>query len=154
MITLQEPYDTRPVRFLELHEASGWRIKVYGITYRGDLPRPDLVATGKALLLPHLPPPSSTVYGVGFIGIHQGRGADFVFIGWWANENELFFHVYVAPHTAPDRWEHVNASGPLACTWDLAVIWHERSAWVETVLANPAGPDVEAYLARRLNADV
>ena len=29
----------------------------------------------------------------------------------------------------------------------------ERQAWVDTVLANPAGPDIEAYLACRFNGD-
>ena len=113
-----------------------------------------LVEQAKTLLLPHLPPVDDRCYGVGFIGAHQGRGADFVFLGWWANENELFFHVYTANYNAPEEWLYLNTSGPLACAWDLAVVAHERDAWVRHVLMNPGGPDLGAYLADQLNADV
>jgi hypothetical protein len=30
----------------------------------------------------------------------------------------------------------------------------EHQAWVDTVLNNPHGPDIDAYLATRLNGDV
>jgi hypothetical protein len=80
---LHEPYRKRPIRFLELCSTGDWRLKVYGITYQGaEFPRPALVEQAKTLLLPHLPPVDDRCYGVGFIGAHQGRGADFVFLGW------------------------------------------------------------------------
>jgi hypothetical protein len=153
-ITLQEPYRTRPIRWLELYEVGDWRLKVYSIVYDALRLRSGLVVKAKELLTPHLPAVGENIYGVGFIGVHQGRGGDFVFIGWWGNENELFFHVYVVTHDQPDQWQYCNISGPLACTWDLDLIFHERQAWVDTVLANPDGPDIKAYLATRYNADV
>ena len=43
----------------------------------------------------------------------------------------------------------------MACVWDLAVLAFEREAWLATVLANPTKkPDIKAYLARQMNADV
>lgn len=39
-----------------------------------------------------------------------------------------------------------------ACVWDLTVIGFERQAWLERALANPAGPGLDAYLARQLDA--
>jgi hypothetical protein len=36
----------------------------------------------------------------------------------------------------------------------LAVVAYERDAWVQHVLLNPGGPDLDAYLAQQLNADV
>ena len=149
---LQEPYRKRPIRWLERYETGDWRLKVYSIAYDALPLRAGLVDEAKNLLTPHLPQVGENVYGVGFIGVHQGRGGDFVFIGWWGNENELFFHVYVAPHGQP--WNYCNASGPLACTWDLNLVFNERQAWVDTVLTNPGGPDIEAYLAAHYNADV
>ena len=71
-----------------------------------------------------------------------------------ANENELFYYVYSADYDAPDEWLYLNTSGPLACVWDMAVIAYERDAWVQHVLMNPGGPDLDAYLAQQLNADV
>lgn len=51
------------------------------------------------------------------------------------------------------RRAEVTATGVIACVWDLRVICFERGAWVEQVLANPTGPDVERYLACRLSED-
>ncbi len=93
-------------------------------------------------------------YGLGFLGVHQGRGANFVFIDWWADENELHHHVYVSSPSAPERLEYGMPTGPIACVWDMVVMSFERQAWLETILNNPAGPDPEAYLARRLDAMV
>jgi hypothetical protein len=43
--------------------------------------------------------------------------------------------------------------GPMACTYELAVVCFERQAWVDCVLAAPQ-PDLAAYLAARFNGDV
>ncbi|MCC6471149.1 MAG: hypothetical protein IT563_22735 [Alphaproteobacteria bacterium] len=40
------------------------------------------------------------------------------------------------------------------CVWELGIIDFERRAWLEDVLTNPAGPDIERYLARETSADV
>jgi hypothetical protein len=153
-IILQEPHQTRPIRFLDLWQEGDWRIKVYGIAYRRPLPPPELIdaaqrITHSRLLSVHGQPH----YHVGFLGIHDGRGANFVFVDYWADENELHHHVYVSPTDKPEALEYVTPTGLVACVWDLRVMWFERQAWVETVLANPSGPDIEQYLLRRLNED-
>lgn len=151
-----EPYEPRPVTNLGRHEAGGWRLKVYGIAHRRPRPRPELVAAARRLARSVLPRPAlgGGRHGVGFLGIHDGRGACFVFVDWWADENELHHRVFIAPGDRPiDLVDH-TASGPAACVWDLAVLAHERQAWVDTVLANPTGPDVEAYLDRILEGHV
>jgi hypothetical protein len=33
-------------------------------------------------------------YGAGFLRIHVGCGANFVFVDWWAEEKELHHHVF------------------------------------------------------------
>lgn len=46
-------------------------------------------------------------------------------------------------------------SDPAAgCVWEIGIIDFERRAWLEDVLANPNGPDVERYLERRFDGDV
>jgi hypothetical protein len=156
MFKLREPYRPRPVRFLEEWREAGWRLKVYGIAYRGDRPRAELVETAKRLAHERLPQPAvnESRYGVGFVGVHDGRGANFVFIDWWADENELHHHVYTS---ATDELENLNYTTPTglsACVWDLRVQAFERDAWLEEVLQNVNGANVEGYMARRLNADV
>ncbi len=154
MLELQEPYQARPIRFLELWRESGWRLKVYGIAYQRPLPRPELIEAAKAVVRPHLLEALPKCYGVGFLGVHDGRGANFVFLDFWADENELHHHVYVSPTDKPAQLEYVTPTGLAACVWDLRVLCFERQAWIDAVLANPTGPDLERYLACRLNEDV
>ena len=151
---LQEPYQKRPVRFLDVWQHNGWRLKVYGIAYQRDLPRPELVAAAHETAAWMLPEITADRYGVGFMGVHDGRGANIVFVDWWANENELFHNVYYSPPEAPRILRAARPGELTACTWDLAVMCYERTAWLETVLSNPAGPDFEAYLARRLDGEI
>jgi len=156
MLKLQEPYQARPIRFLELWEEAGWKLKVYGIAYRRAFPRPELVQAAKRIAQSHLQQAVSPGqgYGVGFLGVHDGRGANFVFLDYWADENELHHHVYISPSDQPAQLKYATPSGLIACVWDLRVLCFERQAWLDTVLANPGGPDLEAYLARHLNEDI
>jgi len=154
-IDLQEAYDARPIRFLELWRELGWALKVYGIAYRSERPREELVEASKEIARRRLANStnSDNHYGVGFLGVHDGRGANFVYLDYWADENELHYHVYVSPSEEPASLEYVTPTGLIACTWDLRVLSFERNAWVECVLANPSGPDIDEYLARTLNDD-
>jgi hypothetical protein len=97
---------------------------------------------------------STKHYSVGFLGVHDGRTSNFVFVDWWADENELHHHVFISPTNEPAKLVDMTATGPAACVWDLRVIGFERDAWVETVLRNPAGANINAYLDRRLNENV
>lgn len=155
MFKLIKPYKPRPIRFIELWEESGWRIKVYGIAYNRELPRRELIESAKKVARERLPQPANTPnrYGAGFLGIHDGRGANFVFVDWWADENELHHHVYISPSEQTQQLRYASPADAQACVWDLFVLSFERQAWLETVLTNPAGGDIEAYLQRRLNTE-
>ena len=155
MSILSEPCELRPIRPLDPLEIDGWRLKVHGIAYRRAAPRPELVKAARKLAERVLPRPADGDgrHGVGYMGVHDGRGANFVFIDWWADENELHHHVFISPTYKPDDLEEETGTGLLACVWDLRVICHERQAWIDHVLRNPAGPDLDAYLAARLRAD-
>lgn len=152
------PYKPRPVRFLELWEHEGWRVKVYGISAGTDRPSQELVDAIRGVAAEVLPSPAVAHdrYGVAFLYAHQGRdGGGFASVNWWGNENELFHHQYEASAGAvSDLRPITETGGSSACVWDLAVIEHERKAWVDCVLANGAGPDLHAYLTRVLDAEV
>ncbi len=155
-VALTESYAPRPIRFLDLWEEGGWRLKVYGIAYRGDTPRAPLIAAAKRAARERLPLPAVAAdrYGVGFLGIHDGRGANFVFVDWWTHENELVHHLYQSNGDRPANLEYATPRAVIACVWDLELMAFERAAWVRTVLANPRGPDLDAYLAARLDTRV
>jgi hypothetical protein len=149
---LGEPYRPRPILPLGIEAASGWRLKVYGIAYERASPRSDLVAAAKTAAFELLPQPAETEtrYGVGFLGIHDGRGHNFVFVDWWEQENELHHHVFFSPSDRPAELRPAADGDPAACVWDLSVVSHEREAWIRHVLDNEIEPDLDAYLADAL----
>jgi hypothetical protein len=152
---LGRPYEPRPVRFVRREDVDGWRLKLYGIALAGNEPRSELVAATRELAATILPRPavSDNRYGVGFATAHDAATACIALVYWWQSENELHQRIYVAPKADPEALEPVFDQ-PAGCVWELAVVDFERRAWLEDVLANPAGPDIQRYLERRLDEDV
>lgn len=166
-IKLAAPYQARSVRFLQLAELSGWHVKVYGISALQEQPDPAFVEAAEQLAQGRLPNPpvwsaapgtgpavSEDRYGVAFLIAHEGQEGNFALVSWWTGENMLQHHVYFAPAQPPFTFEYLSPTGVVACVWELAVLAFEREAWVDTVLANPLGPDIGAYLARHFSAEV
>jgi hypothetical protein len=151
-----EPYKTRPIRYLGLWEFDHWRMKTYGIAYETPAPSAELVASARDIVERRIRESGNDTdhYGIGFVGIHQGKTGNFVFIDWWAKENELYHHVYISTKEQPQALKYMTPTGLSACTWDLHLIGFERDAWVETVLKRHPEPDLDAYLAHTLEADV
>jgi hypothetical protein len=154
-IALQEAYRTRPIRCTGVLEAEGWRLKAYEAAYERDRPRQELLDATKQLAarLPQ-PPDGEDRYGVGFLCAHDGRGGCYAFVDWWSDENELHHLIYAAPGDSPSDLQPVPPGGLTACVWDLAIMAFERRAWLDSVLANPGGPDLERYLREQLNDDL
>ena len=150
------PYQPRPIRFLDLWRVDDWRIKLYGIAYARSQPRPELVAAARSIASQQLRslPADLDHYHLGFLGVHDGRTSNFVFLDFWADENELHHHVFVSPTAHPDQFTCVTPTGLSACVWDLRLQAFERDAWVTHVLQQSAAPDFDGYLAATLNADV
>ena len=152
---LREAYAMRPIRCRGVLEAEGWRLKLYEAAYDRERPRPELVEAAKGLVnrLPQ-PPDSDGRYGVGFLCAHDGRGGCYAFVDWWADENELHHLIYTAPADRPAELEPVGPGDLTACVWDLAIMAFEREAWLDTVLKNPDGPDLDRYLEVTFDGDV
>lgn len=158
-MSIRRNYRPRPIRFLELSLRKGWRLKVYGIRYQGDepreLPEPALVEAAKGLAFDELEQPAKAQdrYGVGFLIVHQGENRNWVLLDWWYDSEILKQRLYSSPQERPLDIQPVTQADLLACTWELAVHAFERQAWVDLVLNNPSGPDLDAYCDRRLSAD-
>ena len=65
--------------------------------------RPELTAAAKKIAHEQLMKETANNYGVGFIGVHDGRGAAFVFVDFRANENELFHRVFLSHENDPAK---------------------------------------------------
>jgi hypothetical protein len=152
-VRLSESFRPLPVLFLELWEHRGWRLKVYGISRHHQRPPAALIAAAKRVAAQRLPSACDHdgAYGVGFLAVHEGRDANFVFVNWWNRESELQRHVYRSPLESPEALHDVTATGISGTVWDLQILWFERNAWVEKVLGNARGPDIEMYLKKCLS---
>ena len=149
---LREPYRPRPVVFLDLWEPDGWTLKAYGISYAHQKPGASLIAAARQRAFDCLPAAGENGnYGVGFAGIHEGREFNFVFVCWWAGENELHMRRFVSTEDEPANLREATENDCFSCVFDLQLIWFERNAWLEKVLVNSQGPNVQAYLKKRLS---
>jgi hypothetical protein len=154
LIRAAGPYRPRPLSFLGREQLDDWRLKVYGIAASGDRPRDELVRTTLAVADAELPRPAvdDGRYGVGFVIAHDAAAIGIALVYWWQSSNELHQRVYSSPRD--DLAAMTKMVNPAAgCVWELGVIDFERRAWLEDVLTNPDGPDLDAYLARELNTE-
>ena len=153
--TLEAPYRPRHVRFIRREEVDGWQVKLYGIAVNGEEPRAEFVEAVRdvaAGVLPQ-PPVADDRYGVGFAIAHDARWLGIALVYWWQSENELHQRIYVSPKDDTTAFAQVE-NQPAGCVWELEVVDFERRAWLEDVLANPNGPDLERYLERSFARDV
>ena len=148
------PHRTRPIRYERTVPIADWRIKLYTITTHGSLARPALIDE-TLRRAPEVLPASTTVdhYGIGFAIVHDAMTASIALYYWWQSFNELHQRVFAGPKDDPRAMTQL-ANQTAGCVWELEVIDFERRAWLADMLANPRGPDVEAYLSRRCETEV
>jgi hypothetical protein len=86
-----------------------------------------------------MPQPAVTLSrpGVGLLIFHQGATGDYVVTSWWDNENEMPTRVFVRES---NTWRPAAESESF-CVWDLKIMWHEREAYVRTLLAGLGSED-------------
>lgn len=149
-----QPYEPRSFRFIELMSIGDWRIKLYGIAWEGELPRPELLEAAKRIAAETLAKETANNYKVGFVGAHDGRNACFVFVDFWGNENELFHRVFLSRSNDPRALIPAQDSDSSVCVWDLRLQSFECEAWIKHILGKANAPDFDAYLGERLNEDV
>lgn len=142
------PYQPRPIQFHGLRDVHGQWLKLYSIRYGAEAIRWQVFEGGLNLAFAEVPEPDLARGrpGLGFVIAHQGRTGDYTVLGWWDSENELPLRVFVRDGAG---WRPAQG-GESVCVWDLEVIWHERQAYVTTLLA---GGSPDAYLATALTRE-
>ncbi|KAB2352660.1 hypothetical protein [Actinomadura rudentiformis] len=155
IITVRGPHRPRPITFIGPHEDAGWRLKVYGIASEGGRPPQELTEAALKLAPEVFPSPAvqHDRYGIGFVVVHRAGDFCFVLYDWWAGENEIHQRLYSAPLDDPTALAP-HPTPAIFCVWEGAAVDHERRAWLRHVLANPGGPDVEAYFADTFEGEV
>ena len=128
-------------------------MKLYGIAWQGEFPRTELIDAAIRVTAATLLNETASNYKVGFIGVHDGRGACFVFVDFWGNENELFHRVFLSGKNEPDKLVPRNEADSSVCVWDLRLQSFEREAWIKHILRKSNAPDLDGYLSETLNED-
>lgn len=157
MSIIKTRYQTRPIRFIELHEHQDWMIKIYSISIKNERVPSTHIELAKQQLNEWLKLSKNyplTTYRIATLIIHEGREGCFAILNWWIDDNMLQNHVFVATQDDPLYFKLFSDKGIITCVWELAVIWFERNAWVEHVLKQSDQPNFDAYLNSQLNADV
>jgi len=134
--------------FLATSDLNGWKVKTYGISADDARPRAELVRAARALAATALPgrPDLDGAFGVGFLIVRDEPDRCLVLVDWWATAGELYQRAFAAPGDRPHALAP-RASAAIGGVCELAVTAHERQAWLRHVLDNPAGWDIDGYLA-------
>lgn len=142
--SVRHRYVARTVSYDGLHEAGDWKIKRYSLSWDGSPMEDPRFTEGEAMAHGALPSPAEAEDrpGAGFLIRHQGRGENYVVLGWWDRENELPLRVFVDDGSG---WRTAGEHESI-CVWDLQIIAAEREAYVRHILAWPEKPDLRRYL--------
>lgn len=152
-------YQTRPIRFLEILEHENWKIKLYSISVKSEKVSDFFVKQAKKQLSEWLAQSTYyadlATYNIATLILHEGKEGCFAIINWWIDENMLQQFVYLASKENSDEFVLFSDKGIITCTWEMAVLWFERNAWVEKVLKQPNNPNAfDNYLQQHYNADI
>ncbi|MBX7151915.1 hypothetical protein K1X84_09770 [bacterium] len=146
-IKLSEPFAPRALGYLGHWMIDEWSFKIYTITYHSNTQASSEYLTLVKRLWKKIPDVSKvSSYGIGFIILHNGWNANFISFNWFADENMIVTHSFVAPIDHPLDYRFNTLTGMNMCVWDCAVIWQERSAWVKCIMSDPQRPDVDGYM--------
>jgi hypothetical protein len=147
---LAHAYHQRRCAYVSEERIGDWRLKLYALARPEQGVRPALVEATRKLAAESLPGVDDAHHGAAFAIAHDARWP-IALVYWWQDENELHSSIYAGPE--PDQ---LSPAGPTAmgCVWELGVVEFERRAWIDDVIGNPDGPDIDGYMARRFEGMV
>lgn len=148
---LHRSYSPRRGAFVSDERFDGWQLKLYGLADPEKGVSDALLETTRALVRESVPPVGSAdgPYGAGFAIAHDAA-FPIALIYWWQGVNELHQRVHVGHPGEPTALELMTLT-PAGCVYELAIVDFERRAWIEDVMGNAAGPDLDRYLERRFD---
>ena len=149
---IKSTYQHRSIRFLKVHQHQQWKIKIYSISHKNEFANNSLVMSAMENLENWLKLSETTTfdtYHIAILMLHDARDYQFAIINWWIDENMLQHYVYTL--NKENQFELFSDNGIVTCVWELAVLCHERNAWVKHILMKNANPDWNSYLNDHLN---
>ncbi|MFN3193082.1 MAG: GNAT family N-acetyltransferase [Aureliella sp.] len=140
------PYKPRATRMIDVQEIEGWNLKLYSIHAADEELTSGVVEAAIRYAAQEVPWPADRATPYGFITIHQGEQAVWLLVDLWVRDI-LHHFVYCSSPSNPTQFQLGPQDGTTACVWELEVTRHERDAWVNHVLSDPACPAYGDYLA-------
>ena len=144
-MTERQPWVPRTVRRLGQWTSGAVPLKAYAILADpGAEPDPALAAQAAEIVAQAAGRIAETAQeGIGFVILHQGRQANWLLLNWWVAGGICAELLWRSSRDAPLAFSALDR--PLmACIWELALIDHERRAYVRS-LSGP-GDGLAAYL--------
>ena len=144
-----DSYRPRQAKFIKVHQAHNWRVKLYTLTLNEQFLSHDILdrALDKVpLWIENKLSSKLSNYNIACLIVHEGREGVFSILNWWVDENMLKNQVFITTPDKPTEFKLISDSGIAFCVWELGIIWHERNAWIKHVLENPEAPEFSEYL--------
>ena len=139
---LTQAYTPRLAEFVGDERFGDWHCKLYGLADPEKGVRPELLEATRELAGRSL---REAGYGASFAIAHDAA-YPIALVYWWQGVNELHQRSFIGETI--DGLEPVEWT-PAGCVYELAIVEFERRAWIDDVIGNPDGPDLERYLSRR-----
>ena len=139
---LTATYAPRLAEFVSDESFGAWRCKLYGLADPAKGVRAELLDVTRDLASRSLP---ESGYGASFAIAHDAA-YPIALVYWWQGVNELHQRSFIGETI--DGLEPVEWT-PAGCVYELAIVEFERRAWIDDVIGNPDGPDLDRYLGRR-----
>ncbi len=129
-------HDRRPLTSLAPQCFSGDNLAVlkwYLLAPEGEPAAPALVERARSFVASEFERGRLSVpYGLGFVVLHHSTVLDYLIVGAWRFNQELWSTHYTRDATGDATFQPARpgVDASTLCVWELAPVWHEREAWV------------------------
>lgn len=150
-------FANRYVHPLGTRSLGRWNIKAYALTSDNSALSSSLIEEAIEIATHELPLDQQEGlphYFTGWLIVHKGTAGEYVLLDWWCGEDIIQHRLYGRAIGDPSPFRLGWPQGACCCIWELAILWHEREAWVKHVLSRASAPDFEGYLADSLSGPV
>lgn len=147
-------YQPRHIKFIEIFEQQNICFKYYSISNRNEIAEQknrEIVKQKALLWLQAMESQGFNTYQTAIVMVHEVKEGLMGIISRWIDENMLQTHVYLQNSNQPNEFHLISQNGISTCVWEIAVLWHERNAWVKHILTQHKKPDMQSYLNEQLN---
>ncbi len=149
-------YQPRKIRFKELIKLNDWHIKVYTIAKAGAFENDSFYQNACKQIPKWLSYDNgfdSSNDKIAFLILHSGTEGIFSLINWWVGRNMLNTHIFLSQHDQIDEFKMISGTGLAPCIWELEIINHERTSWLNHIL-KPSEPNFKYYLSDTINIEL